>query len=113
MWKLEFGIWNAWDMRTPTRTALAATVFFLIAPGTAAGLIPFAITRWRMQPPFLGWTGVPLIGGILAAIGLAGLVECTRRFVVEGRGTPAPIAPPRSWSFPAFTGTSGTRCMSR
>lgn len=29
-------------------------------------------------------------------MGLAALIECFRRFAIEGRGTPAPIAPPKT-----------------
>lgn len=81
-------------MRGSARTVIGTSLFFLIAPGTVAGWIPYALTRWRIQPPLLGWSAVRVVGGLVVALGAAGLIECFRRFVVEGRGTPAPIAPP-------------------
>ena len=35
--------------------AILGSIFFLlIAPGTVTGVIPWAISHWRMQPPLLG-----------------------------------------------------------
>ncbi len=33
---------------------LASLAFLLLAPGTVAGLVPWWISRWLMQPPLLG-----------------------------------------------------------
>ena len=73
--------------------ALGSAVFFVIAPGSIAGYGPWAISGWRVRAvsPALQDFGV-----ILILAGLAALVECFARFVWRGRGTPAPIAPPRS-----------------
>jgi protein-S-isoprenylcysteine O-methyltransferase Ste14 len=54
-----------------------------------AGLVPWLITRWR---PLTSPVAV-VIGAVLVAVGIAVLVACFARFVTEGRGTPAPIAP--------------------
>jgi protein-S-isoprenylcysteine O-methyltransferase Ste14 len=72
------------------RAAIGSTVFFIAAPGTVAGLVPYWLTA--------GWSGsgpwpLRLIGGILIAAGVAGVTEAFVRFVREGLGTPAPIAP--------------------
>ncbi len=73
------------------RAALGSLVFFIVAPGTVAGLIPWWLTN--------GWanrTDSVLMhagGGLLIAAGLAVLVHSFARFVVEGLGTPAPVAP--------------------
>lgn len=77
------------------RTGLIAkaVTFFVLAPGTVAGVMPYALTRWRVEAPLVGVPGERLAGGLLVVVGLAGLVECVARFVVEGRGTPAPVAP--------------------
>lgn len=75
--------------------ALGSALFFLIAPGTIAALLPYGITSWKMQPAFLGWEAVRWIGVALIAAGLAVLVESFVRFVMKGFGTPAPVAPPK------------------
>lgn len=72
--------------------AAGSFVFLLVAPGTLAGYIPWAMTQWRLPPgaaPALQAAGVALILG-----GLWLLIECFVRFALQGRGTPAPIAPP-------------------
>lgn len=74
---------------------IISVLFFLLAPGTIAGLIPYGITSWTMQPVLLGWEPFRWIGAALIAIGLGILVESFARFVVKGFGTPAPVAPPQ------------------
>ena len=56
-----------------------------------AGLGPWWIGGWRFSgaPLTLRLLGVALIAG-----GLSLLVECFARFALQGRGTPASIAPP-------------------
>ena len=71
--------------------ALGTFAFFVAAPGTMAGLVPWLITRWDGSPP--GWDAVDVLGLLVALIGLAMVVACFVRFVREGRGTPAPTAP--------------------
>jgi protein-S-isoprenylcysteine O-methyltransferase Ste14 len=80
-------------MRKPV-AALGSAVFFLAAPGTVAGLVPWLLTRWRMRAPLPYWAPVRVVGAILLAGGLIVLVQAFARFVVEGLGTPAPIAAP-------------------
>jgi len=75
---------------------LGSFIFFWIAPGTVAGWVPYALSRWRIQPPLLGVRGGRAVGGGVAAMGAAILVECFSRFTIEGRGTPAPIMPTES-----------------
>jgi protein-S-isoprenylcysteine O-methyltransferase Ste14 len=74
-----------------TRAALGSTVFFLLAPGTMAGVVPWAITGWSGSPPGVGVLDV--LGGVLIGVGVAVVVTCFAQFVREGRGTPAPVAP--------------------
>jgi protein-S-isoprenylcysteine O-methyltransferase Ste14 len=71
--------------------ALGTFVFFVAAPGTMAGLVPWLITGWEGSPA--GWDAVDLLGVLLGLVGLAMVVACFVRFVREGRGTPAPVAP--------------------
>lgn len=73
-----------------TDAAFGSAVFFAVAPGIVAGLIPWWVTGWRMQP---GWLAVRLFGALLIVAGTAFLLHAFWRFVSEGRGTPAPVAP--------------------
>jgi len=73
--------------------AAGSAVFFVVAPGTIAGLVPWQLTGWRVgQPPF--WMPVRVFGLALFAAGVIVLVQAFARFVREGLGTPAPVAPP-------------------
>ncbi|MCW6010361.1 isoprenylcysteine carboxylmethyltransferase family protein [Micromonospora sp. CPCC 205371] len=75
------------------RKGLAATgsaVFFALAPGVVAGLVPWWLTGWDTGSAPLA---VRAAGGLLTAAGAAVLVHAFARFVAEGAGTPAPVAP--------------------
>ena len=76
-------------MRGVAPAAWGSALFFLIAPGVVAGVVPWAITRYT-DPAELP---VALFGLVIGALGLAALVACFVQFVREGRGTPAPVAP--------------------
>jgi protein-S-isoprenylcysteine O-methyltransferase Ste14 len=59
-----------------------------------AGLVPWLISGWDLPTPS-AWTIVRVAAGaflVLAAVPV--LVRNFVRFVMEGRGTPAPVAPP-------------------
>lgn len=73
--------------------AWITTLFFVLAPGTVAGLVPWQISRWRVLHPSWDPAVLRVIGILLIIAGAAGLVECFVRFVRQGRGTPAPIYP--------------------
>lgn len=80
-------------MSDRARAALGSVVFLVVVPGFVAGLVPWWLTRWRSAgnvPEPLSVAGVLLV----AAGGLV-LLHAFARFVVEGLGTPAPIAPTR------------------
>ena len=75
------------------RRSLAAAgsiVFFLVAPAVVAGLIPWWLSRWVTGPV---WAPVRVLGALLIVTGAAALVFSFVRFVMEGVGTPAPVAP--------------------
>jgi len=80
-------------MRRPT-AAVGSAVFFLLAPGVVVGLIPWLLTRWQVREPLPYWAPMRVVGGILLIAGLIALVQAFVRFVVEGFGTPAPVAAP-------------------
>lgn len=73
---------------------LGSALFFLMAPGTIAGLVPYSINGWRFGPAFFGWAPLQWGGGALIVLGVAIVLESFVRFVMKGFGTPAPIAPP-------------------
>ncbi|MGD9816446.1 MAG: isoprenylcysteine carboxylmethyltransferase family protein [Hyphomonadaceae bacterium] len=72
---------------------IGSAAFFVIAPGSVAGLIPWLITHWRAGEDADGSKTVA--GAVFVVIGLAMLIESFVRFAVKGEGTPAPVAPPR------------------
>jgi protein-S-isoprenylcysteine O-methyltransferase Ste14 len=79
-----------------TIAVLGSAVFFVVAPCTLAGLVPWSITGWQLQPPFLGLELTRGLGAIMILAGVPGLVDAFARFALQGLGTPAPIAPPRN-----------------
>jgi protein-S-isoprenylcysteine O-methyltransferase Ste14 len=74
-------------------STIGSAIFFALAPGAVAGLVPYMISGWRVGPPFLGIPAGRFAGGLLVAIGVLALLHCFARFALEGRGTPAPVAP--------------------
>ena len=62
----------------------------MVAPGVAAGLVPWLLTGWHMEDAPLA---IRIAGGALVALGAGFLLHAFYRFVVEGLGTPAPVAP--------------------
>src|SRR5580693_2406201 len=79
-----------------TIAVLGSAVFFVVAPFTLAGLVPWWITGWQLRPPFLGLELTRGIGAIMILAGVPGIVDSFARFALQGLGTPAPIAPPRN-----------------
>jgi protein-S-isoprenylcysteine O-methyltransferase Ste14 len=72
--------------------AIGSSVFFVAAPTVVAGVLPWWLTRWDVQQPSLS---IPfrVIGVAAIVVGTGVLVLAFVRFVVEGSGTPAPVAP--------------------
>ena len=81
-------------MRRPV-AAVGSAVFFVVAPGSVVGLIPWLLTGWQVRKPVPYWAPpMRMLGVILLVAGLIVLVQAFVRFVVEGFGTPAPVAAP-------------------
>jgi protein-S-isoprenylcysteine O-methyltransferase Ste14 len=78
--------------RSLGENAAGAALFFILAPGSVAGLMPYLLTRWRVEAQLP--IAVRTAGGFLIAVAVASVLESFARFVVRGRGTPAPAAPP-------------------
>jgi protein-S-isoprenylcysteine O-methyltransferase Ste14 len=74
------------------RAAAGTAVFLLLAPGVVAGLIPWLITNWELEDPSSFWLPVRVAGAVLLTAGVGVLLHAFVRFVVEGLGTPAPVA---------------------
>ena len=70
--------------------ALGSSVFFALAPGVVAGVIPYWMTGWEFEPV---WPPIQVLGALVTAAAAAVLIHAFARFVREGIGTPAPIAP--------------------
>lgn len=73
--------------------AAGSAVFFLLAPGTVAGLIPWSLTHWRIRGPLAHLAPMRMTGLLLLVLGGIVVVRSFARFVIQGRGTPAPVAP--------------------
>ena len=80
-------------MRRPA-AAVGSALFFLVGPGIVAGLIPWLLTGWRVREPVLYWAPMRVLGVMLLLAGLGALIQSFARFVVEGLGTPVPVAAP-------------------
>jgi protein-S-isoprenylcysteine O-methyltransferase Ste14 len=78
---------------TPAGPILGSFLFFIAAPGTVAGWIPYAITGWRTESPFGALAPIRALGATLIVVAGFALVECFARFAIVGRGVPAPVAP--------------------
>jgi protein-S-isoprenylcysteine O-methyltransferase Ste14 len=78
-------------MNKPTAAAGSA-LFFALAPGVVAGVVPWWLTGWDAEPAS---APARVLGVVLLAAGAAVLLHAFARFVREGVGTPAPVAPTR------------------
>jgi protein-S-isoprenylcysteine O-methyltransferase Ste14 len=84
------------DAREPFWGPLLGTALFVaLVPGTVVGWVPWWLTRWEIQPAFLGLEATRWLGVALMVAGAPFFVSFASRFAIEGRGTPAPVAPTR------------------
>lgn len=72
------------------RAAAGTLVILAATPGVVGGLVPWVLTGWRSAGPPM-WLGI--LGWALLGSGAAVLLEAFGRFVIEGIGTPALVAP--------------------
>ena len=93
--------------------AVGSAVFFVVASGTIVGLIPWLLTGWQLREPVPYWAPMRVLGAILLVAGLIVLVQAFVRFVVEGLGTPAPIAAPERLVVGGCIAMCATPCMWR
>ena len=78
--------------RSRLRAASGSFGFVLLGgPTIVAGFVPWLITRWHADhAPLL----LRILGAAFLAAGALLVIETTARFAFQGRGTPAPWAPP-------------------
>lgn len=73
--------------------AVGTAAFLVLAPGMVDIYIPWLLTRWRVHPPFLGFTALRILGVLLIAAGATVVLDSFARFAMQGIGTPAPVFP--------------------
>lgn len=78
-------------MSEEARAAIGSLVFFLVAPVVVAGLVPWLINGWETKGEV--WAPVRVVGLMLVIVGGGVLAHSFVRFVRDGIGTPAPVAP--------------------
>ena len=89
----QHAIARHYDASVRRTAAVAGTAIFLVvAPGATAVLIPWLLTGWQAHVPRLPGA-LRLAGLVLVVMGAVVLLNAFVRFVLEGRGTPAPVAP--------------------
>jgi protein-S-isoprenylcysteine O-methyltransferase Ste14 len=71
--------------------AAGSALFFAAAPAVVAGAVPYLLTGWEIEREW--WLPLRVLGAAMAVAGGAVLVQAFARFVREGLGTPAPVAP--------------------
>jgi len=74
------------------RGAAGSLLFLVVEPGVVAGLVPWGLTGWKVaRPPLI----IAVVGYVMLIAGVVVLMHAFVRFVTEGVGTPAPVAPTR------------------
>ena len=73
-------------------TAFKSFLFFVFAPGMVAGAIPLALLQVgpKLDADFLSYLAL-----LFWVVGVGMLIWCLGDFLIKGRGTPAPIDPPK------------------
>ena len=74
------------------RAAVGSLLFLVVEPGVVAGLVPWGLTGWKVaRPPLI----IAVVGYVILVAGVVVSLHAFVRFVNEGVGTPAPVAPTR------------------
>jgi protein-S-isoprenylcysteine O-methyltransferase Ste14 len=74
--------------------ALRSLFFTIVVPGTVTVLIPYLILS-RRPSTLQSWTPLHAVSVLIMAIGAAILFWCIWDFAAKGRGTLAPVDPPK------------------
>jgi protein-S-isoprenylcysteine O-methyltransferase Ste14 len=75
--------------------ALRSLVYTIIIPGTVTVLIPYLILSGRGERIAQPWGVLQVLGLVGMAVGVTILPRCIWEFMATGRGTLAPIDPPK------------------
>jgi protein-S-isoprenylcysteine O-methyltransferase Ste14 len=73
--------------------ALKVLLFILLVQGTALAWLPYFIVRACGEHMVLDWWALP--GPVAIALGGIAVLICDWDFATSGKGTPAPIDPPK------------------
>jgi protein-S-isoprenylcysteine O-methyltransferase Ste14 len=73
------------------RAAIGSALFLVLAPGLVTIAVPWLLTGFDTQD--VSWIS-RAVGIALIALGTPVVLQAYARFVWEGLGTPAPVAPP-------------------
>lgn len=79
--------------RPPLRAAVGTLVFVALVPGTVVGVVPWWLARTGSAADRFDGALASILGVALILAALPLFVAFNVRFVREGHGTPAPIAP--------------------
>ncbi len=74
---------------------LKTLLFTLIAPGTVTVLMPYLLLSSRRVTEIPAWGALRFLGLLPLLIGFGIYLWCAYDFAAKGRGTPAPIDPPK------------------
>lgn len=74
-------------------TALKSLLFFILVPGMLIGYFPYRIASTDAELLNIGV--LQYLAFPVWLVGAAGMLWCFWNFTVNGRGTPAPIDPPK------------------
>jgi len=72
---------------------IGTVLFVLTVPGTVVVCVPYVLCRWTFRTPLFGVGSGRWLGLVLIVCALPIFFDFVLRFVREGRGTPAPVAP--------------------
>ncbi len=75
--------------------ALRSLCFALLLPGTVTLLLPYFILSGRGGLAVHRWSALQYLALMLIAVGVAVLIRCIADFARIGRGTLAPVDPPK------------------
>ena len=75
--------------------ALRSLFFLILIPGTVAGYIPLRILQGSRQPFIPTLSAASVLAGCVILFGASVLLRCVWDFFSAGRGTLAPVDPPR------------------
>lgn len=81
------------EEKPPLSAILGTILFVVVVPGVVVVLVPWLLSGWVFRLPLLGTDLTRWLGLGLIVAGLPVFTLFLLRFVREGHGTPAPVAP--------------------